>query len=215
MSFVDLALVQVAAQVVNEITPEPDPIPEPEIVPLTESAPPAAMQTIETVKAEETEKASMPLGIQAQAQEPAAPAQVQPAQVRAVPAVQVEEVAAAPAPEPAPKKGRLRREREPSMAELARDIIGISEQEGGGASSSDSEEDADGVTTADDSTRQASFDLVIGPAPKGGRLRRSKSATQKLPRNEIDDLVPPENGDQHESSDAQGKSKPRSRLRLR
>ncbi len=62
------------------------------------------------------------------------------------------------------------------MAELARDIISISEQDTGypdpaGPDAAPAPE----VVVGYDVTRQASFDMVLGPAPKSSRLRRSKN----------------------------------------
>jgi hypothetical protein len=93
------------------------------------------------------------------------------------------------------KKERQRKEREVSMAELARDIISISEQESvprdaneqGGQTQGG--ETQGGATTPDEAARHASFDLVIGPAAKTGRLRRSKIPTPKDAAEELADLV--------------------------
>ena len=95
-----------------------------------------------------------------------------------------ETVAEPTAPEPRTKKDRQRKERDVSMAELARDIISISEQEPISPESVDAAadgEESDAATTQFDSDRQASFDLMIGPARKGGLLRRSKGQQHKDP----------------------------------
>ena len=87
-------------------------------------------------------------------------------------------------PEPVTKKEQPeRKEREVSMAELARDIMSISEQESASATGSNSSDGEDPDTVSDfvEFERQASFDLILKPAPKGGRLRRSKGSAQKEP----------------------------------
>jgi hypothetical protein len=91
--------------------------------------------------------------------------------------------------EPRTKKERQRKEREVSMAELARDIIAISEQEPGSLSSNGHGAETEGEgSTADETGRHASFDMVIGPAPRGGRLRR-KIPTPKDAAEELADLA--------------------------
>jgi hypothetical protein len=95
-------------------------------------------------------------------------------------------------PEPRTKKDRQRKERDVSMAELARDIISISEHESGpsdGADAAGNEEQGAGATQFE-SDRQASFDLMIGRAPKGGRLRRPKGLSNKDAADESEGFDP-------------------------
>ena len=92
--------------------------------------------------------------------------------------------------EPRTKKDRQRRERDVSMAELARDIISISEQESFHSDTNDQGgQTSDGAGSPDEAARHASFDLVIRPAPKSGRLRRSKIPAPKDAAEELADLV--------------------------
>ena len=97
------------------------------------------------------------------------------------------------------------------MAELARDIMSISEQEGVALDATGQEVPS---ATADDPSRHASFDMVIGPAPKGGRLRRSKIPTPKDVAEELADLVS-DSALTAEDASSSEKSRSRSRLRLR
>jgi hypothetical protein len=111
------------------------------------------------------------------------------------------------------KKERQRKEREVSMAELARDIISISEHE---PVTNDAEGDGESqaASAADDAARHASFDLVIGPAPKGGRLRRSKIPQPKDAAEELADLVSDSGLDAKMAESGADKGR-RSRLRHR
>jgi hypothetical protein len=61
-----------------------------------------------------------------------------------------------------------------SMAELARDIFAVSDDDVSGAAPG-----AGGSVAAADTVRQASSDLIIGPAPKGGWLKRGKASGSK------------------------------------
>ena len=102
-----------------------------------------------------------------------------------------------------------------SMAELARDIMSISEQESV-ARVSTGDSDTGEVDPAIQSDRQASFDLVIGRAPKGGRLRRSKSPSSK---GSVDDPTSFDPMDElattRQAEAAASKSRSKGRLRLR
>jgi hypothetical protein len=117
--------------------------------------------------------------------------------------------------EPRTKKDRQRKERDVSMAELARDIISISEQDSDTRDASDA---ANGETGTDpsqvESSRQASSDLIIGPAHKGVRLWRSKNSKDAVDESEGFDPMD-ELGTAPELDPASGKSRSRGRLRLR
>jgi hypothetical protein len=117
--------------------------------------------------------------------------------------------------EPRGRKERQRKEREVSMAELARDIMSISEQES--AAKVSTENSATGeVDPAVQTDRQASFDLVIGRASKGGRLRRSKASSSK---ESVDDSTSFDPMDElattREAEAAASKTRSKGRLRLR
>ena len=103
------------------------------------------------------------------------------------------------------------------MAELARDIMSISEQESvAQVSTGDSPEE--GVDPSIESDRQASFDLVIGRAPKGGRLRRSKSSVQKDSAGDSTEFDPMDElatTREAEAEAAATKGRSKGRLRLR
>ena len=104
-----------------------------------------------------------------------------------------------------------------SMAELARDIISISEQDSDTRDASDA---ANGETGTDpsqvESSRQASSDLIIGPAHKGVRLWRSKNSSHKDAVDESEGFDPmDELGTAAELDPAASKSRSRGRLRLR
>ena len=105
-----------------------------------------------------------------------------------------------------------------SMAELARDIMSISEQEVTSPESVDQTgigEESDAGTTQFDSERQASFDLMIGPARKGGLLRRSKGPQHRDSVDESQGFDPMnELGTSPELEPATGKMRSR-RMRLR
>jgi hypothetical protein len=118
--------------------------------------------------------------------------------------------------EPRTKKDRQRRERDVSMAELARDIISISEQESVPRDADEHGEHAQGgAASPDEAARHASFDLVLGPAPKSGRLRRSKIPTPKDAAEELADLVS-DSGLNTAAAEANAdKGRTRSRLRHR
>jgi hypothetical protein len=117
--------------------------------------------------------------------------------------------------EPLGRKERQRKEREVSMAELARDIMSISEQESVAQVSTD-DSPGEEVDPSIESDRQASFDLVIGRAPKGGRLRRSKSSVPKESAGDSTGFDPmDELATTREAEAAATKGRSKGRLRLR
>jgi hypothetical protein len=61
-----------------------------------------------------------------------------------------------------------------SMAELARDIFAVSDDDVSGTAPR-----ADSSVSAADTVREASSDLIIGPASKGGWLKRGKASATK------------------------------------
>jgi hypothetical protein len=113
------------------------------------------------------------------------------------------------------RKERQRREREVSMAELARDIMSISDPEAVQSEASEEEEGQPGASAEVDVNRHASFDLVIGPAPKSGRLRRSKMSTPKDAAEELADLVSDTELEPKMAEAGAEKGRTRSRLRHR
>ncbi len=101
------------------------------------------------------------------------------------------------------------------MAELARDIMSISEPEAVQTEASGEEEGQPGPKAEEDVNRHASFDLVIGPAPKSGRLRRSKMQTPKDAAEELADLVSDVELEPKMAEAVVEKGRTRSRLRHR
>jgi hypothetical protein len=92
---------------------------------------------------------------------------------------------AAPAPTagaPTHESGTSTADADVSFAELAREIISIAEEEDPPGEEGHEEKGAD--------QKAASFDLMIGPAVRHGRLRRSKPAISKERFLEADGLVP-------------------------
>jgi hypothetical protein len=90
---------------------------------------------------------------------------------------------AATHPAPVTPVLQTREESGVSMAEMARDIMSVSDQEPiprVSALAVGIEEPGIPMVQSD-SDRRASFDLLIGPATKGGRLKRSKGSMQKGP----------------------------------
>jgi hypothetical protein len=126
-----------------------------------------------------------------------------------------------------PTEDLQRKEREVSMAELARDIMSISDHEyvpvdrpsAARGVEADAESPAvaelDTVAPLFESDRQASADLMIGPARKGGLLRRSKGSPHKDTPDDSEGFDPMnELGTSPEPEPAEGKARSR-RLRLR
>jgi len=103
-----------------------------------------------------------------------------------------------------------------SMSELAREIIAVSEDEPTATSPNPriprAPEDEAAAVPADDG-RSASFDLVLGPPQKGGKLRRSKPAISQERFLDPEGLVP--NGEYGDSETPEKSEKGRSKGRLR
>jgi hypothetical protein len=78
------------------------------------------------------------------------------------------------------------------MAELARDIISISEQDSDNRDASNAANNGEPGAEASqvESDRQASSDLIIGPVHKGVRLWRSKSSSHKDAADESEGFDP-------------------------
>lgn len=217
---------QVAPQ--PQVVPQPEVSPQPQVAPPVAAAPPpmvAASPVAEAVSApsQTVMPRTMPAaGLGAPSVAPV----IEPVVAYEATAVQPVEQAPAseqsvPGPdlitssaEPRNKKERQRKEREVSMAELARDIISISEQEPVTVDSAGSDSESQVGGAGEDAARHASFDLVIGPAPKSGRLRRSKIPIPKDAADELADLVADSGLDNKMAESGADKGR-RSRLRHR
>jgi hypothetical protein len=217
------------AQQFVEQAPSPPPVAPPPPVPppppppgLSPPAPPPLFASPQVATAPPTAATALADAavVHATAAPPVPPPLPQPNVPAAVPGlgIAVPAVTQPTAPassEPRTKKDRQRKERDVSMAELARDIISISEQDSDTRDASDA---ANGETGTDpsqvESSRQASSDLIIGPAHKGVRLWRSKNSKDAVDESEGFDPMD-ELGTAPELDPASGKSRSRGRLRLR
>jgi len=184
----------------ESLLPLADPLPPMARVPMPPPPPPAQVLESQASEPIVPPQASPPI-VESQASAPIVPPQasapiVDQTQPAAPP--DVRQPATPPGVQPASETGI-----DLSFAELARDIMSISEQETGpsadprrsgdqarGGDPSEAAVLAEATTVAEDAVGNASFDLVIGPAKRHGLLRRSKNSVPEM-HTEIDELTPP------------------------